>query len=326
MRAIVHREYGPPDVLELADVERPAVGDDEVLVRVHAAALNPADWHIMRGEPRIARLSFGLRRPNDTVPGCDLAGRVEAVGGNVSGLQPGDEVFGSPFMQGQGALAEWASLPSDVLAPKPANLPLEQAAAVPLAAQTALQALRDHGRLESEQRVLIIGASGGVGTFAVQIARALGAEVAGVCSTGNVELVRSLGANEVIDYTQEDFAQTGQRYDLVLQLAGTRSPSDCRRALTAKGTGVLISGDSKGRWIGPIARTVNAMLLSRFVSQRLMSFTVKPNARDLVHLTELIEAGAVTPVIERIYPLAEAPEAIRHLEEGHVRGKLVVTI
>jgi NADPH:quinone reductase-like Zn-dependent oxidoreductase len=327
MKAIVQHRYGSPqDVLRLEDIGTPQVKDDEVLVRVRAAAINPADWHLVRGEPYIARLQWGLRTPRNPVPGCDLAGQVEAVGGNVTGLQPGDEVFGSPFMRGFGALAESASIPEDVLAAKPANVSFGDAAAVPVAALTALEGLRDHGQVEPEHKVLIVGASGGVGTFAVQIAKHLGAEVTGVCSTRNVDMVRSLGADHVIDYTQEDFTQGGTRYDFIFQLAGTRSASDCRRALTPKGTLVLSSGESSGRLIGPIGRVVNARALAPFVSQRLLSFTVSPNGEDLQSLKALIEGGEVSPVVDRRYSLAEAPEAIRYLEEGHARGKVVIDV
>jgi NADPH:quinone reductase-like Zn-dependent oxidoreductase len=327
MKAIVHREYGAPDVLRLEEIDPPVVEDDAVLVRVHASCGNAADWHLIRGEPYIARLSFGLRKPRYVVPGCDAAGRVEAVGGNATTVRPGDEVFGSVFEHGLGAFAELCVFPSeDLLAPKPANLTFEQAAAVPLAGLTALQALRDHGRIEAGHRVLIIGASGGVGTFAVQIAKSFRAEVTGVCSTGNVDLVRSIGADHVIDYTRDDYIQPGALYDLVVQLGGTRSPAECRRALTPNGTLVTISGDSKGRWIGPIGRIVKASALSPFVSQGIVSFTVKPNAPDLHTLRELIESGNVTPVIDRNYPLSDVPEAVRHLEAGNARGKVVITI
>ena len=327
MKAIVNHEYGSPDdVLELTEIDKPVVKDDEVLVRVHAASVNPADWHLMRGKPYIARLQLGLRKPKDTVLGCDVAGQVEAVGKNVTIFQPGDEVFGSPFAHGCGALAEYVRISDDLLTLKPANLSFDHAAAVPLAALTALQALRDHGRIEPGHKVLIIGASGGVGTFAVQIAKSFGAEVTGVCRTRNVDMVRSIGADHVIDYTQEDFTESGQRYDLIFQLAGTRSPSDCRRALTSKGTLVLVSGESEGRWIGPVGRIIRALLLSPFVSQKLVNFTVKPNKEDLQFLKELIEAGKVTPVIDRTYSLTEVPEAIRYLEEGHTQGKVVIAV
>ena len=327
MKAIAHDRYGPPqDVLALRDVDRPAVEDGQVLVRVRAASVNPADWHLIRGEPSIARLQWGLRAPKFAVPGCDLAGQVEAVGHSVTSLQPGDEVFGSLFMRGFGALAELASVPEDVLAPKPANLSFDDAAAVPIAALTALQGLRDRGRVEAGHKVLIIGASGGVGTFAVQIAKSLGAEVTGVCSTRNVDMVRSLGADHVVDYTREDFTQGGQRYDLIFQLAGTGSPSECRRALIPKGTLLLSSGESNGRVIGPLGRVAKALAMSPFVGQRMVSFTVKPNRADLEAVKRLIEAGEVSPVIDRSYPLAEAPDAIAYLEEGHARGKVVITL
>jgi NADPH:quinone reductase-like Zn-dependent oxidoreductase len=326
VKAIVQREYGSPDVLELTEVDKPAVAAGEVLVRVHATSVNPADWHMIRGEPVIARLSFGLRGPHDPVPGCDLAGDVETVGEGVTGLRPGDQVFGSAFMHGHGAFAEWASISDELLAPKPADLTYEQAAAVPLAGMTALQALRDHGRIEPGQKVLIVGASGGVGTFAVQIAKSFGAEVTGVCSTPNLDLVRSIGADHVIDYTREDFTQGGRRYDLILQLAGTLSPSGFRPVLTRTGTLIVSSGDSDGRWIGPLSRPVKALLLSPFVSQRLVNFTVKPNHDDLRSVSELIEAREVAPVIDRTYSLDELPEAVRYLEQGHARGKVVVAV
>jgi NADPH:quinone reductase-like Zn-dependent oxidoreductase len=327
MRAIVQDRYGSPqDVLRLEDIATPQVKDDEVLVRVRAAAVNPADWHLVRGEPYIARLQWGLRTPKNPVPGCDLAGQVEAVGTGVTRLHPGDEVYGSSFMRGFGALAEWAAVPHELLATKPSNLSFGDAAGVPVAGMTALQGLRDHGRVEPGHKVLIVGASGGVGTFAVQLAKHLGAEVTGVCRTRNVDMVRSLGADHVVDYTKDDPAQGGQRYDFIFQLAGTRSASELRRALTPNGTLVLSSGESSGRIIGPIGRVVKASALAPFVSQRLLSFTVTPNAEDLKSLTELIEAGAVSPVIDRRYPLAEAPEAIRYQEEGHARGKVLVDV
>jgi NADPH:quinone reductase-like Zn-dependent oxidoreductase len=326
MKAIIYHQYGSPDVLELAEVEKPTPKDDEVLLKIHAASVNPADWHLLRGQPYIARLQLGLRKPKHRVLGCDVAGQVEAVGKNVTMLRPGDEVFGSPFMHGFGAFAERVCVSEELLASKPATLSFDHAAAVPLAASTALQALRDHGRIEPGHKVLIIGASGGVGTFAVQIAKSFDAEVTGVCSTRNVEMVRALGADHVIDYTQEDFTEGGQRYDLMLQAAGTRSPSDCRRALTSRGTLVQISGESDGRWIGAVDRIIKALVLSPFVSQKMASFTVKPNKEDLEFLKQLIEAGKLTPVIDRTYPLSEVPEAIRYLEEGHARGKVVVTL
>ena len=326
MKAIVRDTYGSPDVLELTDIDKPEPADDEVLLRVHAASVNPADWHILRGAPYIARIEFGLRKPKDRVLGCDVAGHIEAVGKKVTMLQPGEEVFGSPFMHGLGAFAEWVCISEDLLAPKPAALSFEQVAAVPLAALTALQGLRDQGRIAPGHKVLIIGASGGVGTFAVQIAKSFDAEVSGVCSTRNVEMVRALGADHVIDYTKEDFTQSGQKYHLVFQLAGTLSPSECRSALTSNGNLVLSSGESEGRWIGPVDRVIKGLVLSPFVSQKMASFTVKPNREDLQLLKQFIEDGTLTPEIDRTYPLAQVPEAIRYLEEGHARGKVVITL
>jgi NADPH:quinone reductase-like Zn-dependent oxidoreductase len=326
VKAIVRDTYGSADVLELTDIDKPEPGDDEVLLRVHAASVNPADWHILRGVPYIARMQFGLGKPKDRVLGCDVAGHIEAVGNNVTMLQPGEEVFGSPFMHGLGAFAEWVCISEDLLAPKPANLSFEQVAAVPLAALTALQALRGQGRIEPGYKVLIIGASGGVGTFAVQIAKSFDAEVSGVCSTRNLEMVRALGAEHVIDYTQEDFTHSGQKYDLIFQLAGTLSPSECRSALTSNGTLLISSGESEGSWIGPLDRVIKALVLSPFVSQKMASFTVKPNREDLQLLKQFIEDGTITPVIDRTYPLAEVPEAIGYLEEGHAQGKVVISV
>jgi len=322
MKAIIYHQYGSPDVLQLQDMDKPVVRDDAVLVRIRAAAANPYDWHFMRGEPYFMRLFIGLRTPKANGLGVDFAGQVEAVGKDVTQFHPGDEVFGVC----NGAFAEYLCTPENELALKPTNLTFEQAAAVPLAAVTALQGLRDTGQLQPEQKVLIIGASGGVGTFAVQIAKVFGAHLTGVCSTRNLELVRSLGADHVIDYTQEDFTQSGQKYDLIFQLAGTRSPSHCRRALTSKGRLVLSSGDSDGRWIGPIDRLIKAAALSPFVSQTLSSLNTKRSKKDLPYLTELIEAGKVTPVIDRTHSLGEVPEALRYLEQGHARGKVVITV
>jgi len=319
MKAIVRHRYGPPEVLELRDIDPPVVGDGDVLVRVRASSVNPADWHIMRGSPLFLRLAgYGLRTPKHPVLGSDVAGVVEAVGKDVTGLRTGDEVFG----WGRGTYAELAPASPDRLAAKPANLTFEQAAAVPLAAITALQGLRDIGKLQPGQTVLVIGASGGVGTFAVQIAKALGAEVTGVCSTRNVEMVRSIGADRVIDYTREDFTRDGRRYDLIFQLAGTASPSRLRRALTPKGTLVLSSGDGR---LNGIDRIVKAVVTSPFVSQKLVTWVANEDGADLTTLKELIESGKVTPVIDRTYPLSETPEAIRHVEAGHTQGKVVVT-
>ncbi|MEM7357115.1 MAG: NAD(P)-dependent alcohol dehydrogenase [Acidobacteriota bacterium] len=322
MQAITYSHYGAPDILQLEEVARPVLGEDAVLVKVRAAAANPYDWHFMRGEPYFMRLFIGLRRPKAKHLGVDFAGEVEAVGENVTSLRPGDEVFGVA----NGAFAEVVRAAETELARKPSNLTFEQAAAVPLAALTALQGLRDAGRLQPKEKVLIIGASGGVGTFAVQIAKALGAHVTGVCSTRNLELVRSLGADEVIDYTQEDCIGSDQKYDLIFQLAGTRSPAACRRALTPNGRLILSSGDSSGRWIGPLGRLLQAAVLSPFVSQKLAALDTKRNRGDLRDLRQLIEAGQVTPVIDRIHTLAEVPEALRYLEQGHARGKVVIKV
>jgi NADPH:quinone reductase-like Zn-dependent oxidoreductase len=322
MKAIVQDKYGSPDVLELKDIDRPVVGDDDVLVRVHAAAVNPADWHVMRGLPYIMHMVFGLLKPRIKVQGRDVSGRVEAVGKDVRQFRPGDEVYAEVD---KGSFAEYTCVSEDVMELKPANLTFEQAAAIPLAANTALQGLRDRGQIQPGQRVLINGASGGVGTFAVQIAKSFGADVTGVCSTRNVDMVRSIGADHVIDYTQEDFTQGGQRYDLIFDLVGNRSLSDCRGALTPKGTLILSSGHG-GRWLGPIGRIIKALLLSPLVSQRLRPLAATQSKERLVVLKELIESGKVTPVIDRTYPLSEVPEAIRYLEEGHAQGKVVITV
>jgi NADPH:quinone reductase-like Zn-dependent oxidoreductase len=323
MRAIVQDEYGSPEVLRLQEIDKPVVKDGEVLVRVRAASVNPADWHYMRGVPYVMRPQAGLGKPKNSVLGRDIAGQVEAVGKAVTRLRTGDEVFGEVEM---GGFAEYACVSEALLGLKPANLTFEQAAAVPLAALTALQGLRDAGKIQPGQKVLIIGASGGVGTFAVQLAKLFGADVTGVCSTRNVEMVRSLGADHVIDHTQEDFTDNGQTYDLIFQLAVTRSPSECKRALTSNGTLVLSSGESSGRWLGPVDRIIKAAVLSPFVSQTLGSFLAKPNQEDLQFVKGLIEAGNVKPVIDRTYPLSETPDAIRYLEEGHARGKVVITV
>src|ERR687897_74368 len=321
MKAIVQDKYGSPEVLELRDIDKPAIGDDEVLVRIRAAGVNPADWAIMSGLPYIARPVYGLRKPKNAVRGTDVAGTIEAVGTGVTRLQPGDEVFGWCSGLG-GAFAEYASVSEDALALKPANLSFEQAAAVPMAGLVALQALRDHGGVRAGQKVLINGASGGIGTFAVQIAKALGAEVTGVCSTRNVEMVRSIGADQVIDYTREDFTQTGQRYDFILDNVANHSLSDLRRALTPTGTLVPNGGGFDNHWFASGGCGISAHVLKRFVSHRLPPFLVSPTLEDLVVLTELIEAGKVTPVIDRTYPLSEASQAIGHVEEGHTQGKV----
>lgn len=328
MKAIVCSRYGPPDeVLRLAEVDKPTIGDRDVLVRVRATSVNPVDWHMARGDPYIARLAIGLRKPKHRILGCDVAGEAAATGKDINGFQVGDEVFGSPFNGGFGAFAEYVGASQDALAPKPsANLSFEQVASVPLAALTALQGLRDQGHVEPGNRVLIIGASGGVGTFAVQIAKSFDAEVTGVCSTNNIDLVRSLGADHVIDYARQDFARSGQRYDLILQLAGIRPLADYRRALTPSGTLLLVGGDSNGHWIGPIGRIIRAVSLSPFVSQKLANVAVKPASSDLQRLRQLIEAGSVTPALDRTYPLSDVPEAIHYLEQGHTPGKVAITV
>ncbi|MGH7567138.1 MAG: NAD(P)-dependent alcohol dehydrogenase [Gemmatimonadota bacterium] len=313
MKAILYTEYGSPDVLRLAEVPTPTPKDDEVLIRVHAASANPLDWRVMRGSPYPIRVMVGLPRPRDPRLGVDVAGRVEAVGGNVTEFQPGDEVFGSC----SGAFAEYACAPEKSVASKPAGVTFEQAASAVVGGVTALQGLRDRGRLQRGQSVLINGAAGGVGTFAVQIAKWLGAEVTGVCSTRNVEMVRGLGADRVVDYTREDFVRSGP-YDLILDMIGSRSLSDCRRALTRKGTLAVVGGRLRNMLVAPV--------VSPFVSQRLIPVMAKVSKEDLLTLRELLEAGSVTPVIDRTYPLAEVPEAIRYLEKGHARGKVVIAM
>jgi NADPH:quinone reductase-like Zn-dependent oxidoreductase len=325
MMAIVQDTYGSPDVLELRDIDRPEIGDDQVLVRVHAAGVNPADWAIVGGLPYVARPVYGLRKPKNAVRGTDVAGTVEAVGAGVTRLRPGEEVFGWCGGLG-GAFAEYAAASEEALALKPANLTFEQAAAVPMAGLVALQALRDHGGVRAGQRVLINGASGGIGTFAVQIAKALGAEVTGVCSTRNVDMVRSIGADHVIDYTQEDFTQKDLRYDFILDNVANHSLSDLRRALAPTGTLVPNGGGFDNRWFANGGRVIGASVLNRFVSHRLRPFLVSPNLDDLVVLKELIEAGKVEPVIDRTYPLSETPEAVGRVGGGHARGKVAVTV
>ena len=324
MKAIRYYRYGSPDVLELRDVDLPAVNDDEVLVRVRAASVNPLDFHFMRGTPYVVRAQAGLSRPKVHGLGADMAGQVEAVGRNVTGFQPGDEVFGARL---GGMFAEYASVRQDAaILPKPANLTFEQAAAVPVAALTALQALRDKGRIQPGHKVLVNGAAGGVVAFAVQLAKAFGAEVTGVCGTGNVELVRSIGADEVVDYTREDFTRTGRRYDLLIDVAGSKSLADSRRVLNPKGVLVGVGGPLKGRWIRPLMRPVAMLVLSPVVSQRMVPLLASQSRDDLAVLSELLDAGKVTPVIDRTYPLPDVPEAIRYLEEGHARGKVVITV
>jgi NADPH:quinone reductase-like Zn-dependent oxidoreductase len=323
LKAIVRDTYGSPEVLELRDIDKPKITDEEVLVHVHAAGVGRDVWHIMTGLPYPIRLAgYGLRAPNNPVIGSDMAGVVEAVGKNVTRFQPGDEVFGI----GKGSYAEYVGAREDKLAPKPTNLTFEQAAVVAIMGSTALQALRDHGKVRPGQEVLLIGASGGVGTYAVQIAKAFGANVTGVCSTTKVEMVRSIGADHVIDYTREDFAEGDQRYDLILDIGGNSTLSRLRRALASRGTLVIVGGEGGGRWLGGTDRQLRAMMLSPFVGQKLGTFVNKENHEDMLVLKELIEAGKVTPIIDRTYPLAEVPEAIRYLEEGHARGKVVISV
>lgn len=327
MKAIVQDRYGSPDVLELKEVDQPVAADNEVLVRVQAAAVNAYDWHMMRGDPYLARLMMGLGGPKTKIRGRDFAGRVEAVGKDVTRFSPGDEVYGD-VGDANGAFAEFVCVPNDMVEPKPANLTFEQAAAIPLAGNTALKGLRDVGRVQPGQRVLINGASGGVGTFAVQIAKSLGAEVTGVCSTKNVDLVGSLGADHVIDYTQEDFTRNGVRYHVVFDLVGNRSLSDLRRALTPEGTLVLSGGgvSGGGALVGPIGLMAKGQALSPFVRQRLLGLSVLPNKDNLAALSELAASGKVAPVIDRTYPLSEVPDAIRYLEVEHARAKVVITV
>jgi len=316
MKAIVQHDYGSSDVYELKEIDNPVVGDDEVLVRVHAVGLNAGDYFAMRGEPYMIRMTVGWPKPKNFVPGWDVAGTVETVGQNVTRFQPGDEVFGAI----SGGCAEYACAGEDKFAPKPANLTFEQAAAVPTAAITALRGLRDERKVQPGQKVLINGASGGVGTFAVQIAKALGAEVTGVCSTRNVDMVRSIGADHVIDYTQEDFAQSGQRYDLIFDNVGNHSFSDYRRALTPQG---IFQPNSGHAGLGYVLK---AFVLSIFVGQQGRPFVAIPNNEDLVAVKELAESGKITPVIDKTYPLNETPAAFRYLDEEHARGKVVITV
>ena len=323
MKAIVQDTYGSADVLEVRDIAAPEIAAAEVLLRVHAAGVDRGVWHLMTGLPYPVRLAgYGLRAPKTQVPGTSIAGVVAAVGREVTRFQPGDEVFGI----GQGAFAEYARAPENKLALKPANLTFEQAAAVPVSGLTALQGLRDQGRVQPGQTVLVTGASGGVGTFAVQLAAAFGAQVTGVCSTTKVDLVRSLGAAHVIDYTHEEFADGKHRYDVILDIGGNPSLSRLRRALAPKGTLVIAGGETGGRWLGGTDRQLRALLLSRFVGQKLTTFICRENHEDLLVLTELIEAGRITPVIDRSYPLSETAEAIRYLEQGRARGKVVITV
>jgi NADPH:quinone reductase-like Zn-dependent oxidoreductase len=322
MKAVVFHRYGPPEQLELKDVEKPEVDDDGVLVRVRAASINALDWRVMRGEPYVGRLmGMGLRKPIRSIPGVDSAGTVEAVGKNVTEFKPGDEVIGHRI----NACAEYVLGKERHFVKKPARLTFEQAAAVPVAGMTALEALRDGGQIKSGQKVLINGAAGGVGTFAVQLAKAFGAEVTAVCGKRNVEMVRSIGADHVIDYTKEDFARSGQRFDLILMINGDRSIGACRRVLAPDGTLVIVGG-SGSRLLGPMSLWLQALVLRRFVRHKLVPFLSKGSKDGLVVLMELIEAGKLKPVIDRTFPLSETAAAIRYLEGHHARGKVVITV
>jgi NADPH:quinone reductase-like Zn-dependent oxidoreductase len=329
MKAAIYTRYGPPDVVQIKDVEKPVPKDDEVLIKIRAASVNPYDWHFMRGKPYPLRIAAGLRKPKVTRLGVDAAGQVEAVGKNVKQFKPGEEVFGPC----RGAFAEYACASETKLALKPANVTFEQAASTPIAGLTALQGLRrgglsDKGQLQPRQKVLINGAAGGVGTFAVQIARSFAAEVTGVCSTRNVAMVRSIGADYVIDYTQEDFTKREQRYDLILDCIANHSLSAFRRVLSPRGHYIMVgAADAGGRWIiGLLARLVKALVLSWFVGQKLVMVGAKISKEDLTALGDLMKTGRVTPVIDRRYSLGELPEALRYLEAGHARGKVVITL
>ena len=325
MKAIVYHDFGSPDVLRLDEIEKPVPNDNQLLIKVRGASVNPLDWHYMEGTPYLGRLvEFGLLKPKVTRLGVDYAGTVEAVGKNITQFKPGDEVYGNRF----GAFAEYVVASEKALALKPANLTFEQAASVPVAAVTALQALRDKGKIEPGQKVLINGASGGVGTFAVQIAKSFGAEVTAVCSGRNAEMVRSIGADHVIDYTKEDFTNSGQRYDLIIDNVGNRSLSECRRALNPKGKIILIGGGgvNDSRWTGPLIGVIKMLVLKPFVTQEMSMMLADMNNKDLTILADLIQAGKVKPVIDRTYTLSQLPEALGYLEEGHARGKVVITV
>jgi NADPH:quinone reductase-like Zn-dependent oxidoreductase len=326
MKAVVYTNYGSPDVLEIRDVKRPVPNDDQILIKVRAAAVNPLDWHFMEGTPYIMRaMGVGLRKPKDPRLGVDVAGQVEAVGKNVTQFKPGDEVFGGKT----GAFAEYVCARADrAIVLKPANITFEQAASVPIAAITALQALRDKGKVHAGQKVLINGASGGVGTFAVQIAKSFGADVTGVCSTRNLDLVRSLGADHVIDYTKEDFTKGDERYDVILDNVGTQPLSGFRHALQPKGICVMIGGGgpNDGGLIGPMGRPIVALLMSPFISQKMGMMMAELNKEDLTILGDLMQSGKVKPVIDRTYPLSQIAEAMRYLEAGHARGKVIITV
>jgi NADPH:quinone reductase-like Zn-dependent oxidoreductase len=322
MKAIVYYTYGPPDVLKCEEIEKPTPGDNEVLIKVRAASVNPADWHFIRGSPYLVRIVAGLRKPKNKRLGFDVAGQVEAVGRNVTQFKPGDQVFGSC----RGAFAEYACASESAVVMKPTNVTFEQAASVPIAAYTALQGVRDKGHIRPGHKVLINGAAGGVGTFAVQVAKSFGADVTGVCSTRNVDMVRSIGAGRVIDYTQEDFTKSGQRYDIILDCVGNHSLSAFKGVLTPKGIYVGVGGASDPWMIASLARAITALALSWFTSEKMVMILAKLNKEDLTTMHELMATGKVKPVIDRRYSLSEVPEAIRYLEEGHARGKVVITV
>jgi len=321
MKAIIYEKYGPPDVLQLTEVEKPTPKDDEVLVKVQAASLNAGDWHALRGTPFLQRLESGFPKPKYKILGADVAGQVEAVGANANRFQPGDEVYGDLYWCGFGAFTEYVCVPEDSLALKPANITFEAAAAVPQAAFTALHALRDQGQIQLGQKVLVNGASGGVGTFAVQIAKAFGAEVTGVCSTRNLEMVRSIGADQVIDYTQVDFTQNKRQYDLIVDIAANHSLSDLKRVLTPLGICVIVGFSTLGHMLKV---TLLGPLISKTGGKKLGMLIPEENKQDLADMKELLETGKVVPVIDRCYSFNEIPEAMRYLEEGHARGKLVI--
>jgi NADPH:quinone reductase-like Zn-dependent oxidoreductase len=326
MKAVVYTEYGSPDVLEIREIKKPTPNDDQVLVKVRAVAINPLDWHFMEGKPYIVRaMTGGMRKPKSPQLGVDLAGEVEAVGKNVTQFKPGDEVFGT----GHGAaFAEYVCANKTKLVLKPANVTFAEGAAVPIAALTALQGLRDYGKIQPGQKVLINGASGGVGTYAVQIAKTLGAEVTGVCSTRNVELVKSLGADHVIDYTREDFTKGNERFDVILDNVGTQPLSGFKRILKPNGILVMIGGGgpNDGKWIGPMARPIKAKLMSPFVSQKMRMMLAEIRQEDLATMADLMQSGKVKSVIDRTYPLGQVREAMRYLEQGHARGKVILTV
>jgi NADPH:quinone reductase-like Zn-dependent oxidoreductase len=323
MKAIVYRCYGTPEVLKLEDIAKPAPADDRVLVKVHAASVNPLDWHYMQGKPYVMRVGVGVGKPDSILMGADFAGTVESIGKNVTRFKPGDEVFGDR----DGAFGEYVSVRENgAIASKPSNMTMEQAAAVPVAGLTALQALRDKGKVQAGQKVLINGASGGVGTFAVQIAKTYGADVTGVCSTRNVEMVKSIGADHVIDYTKEDFTQGSVRYDLIIDNVGNHTLSELRHVLTPKGVLVSVGGPSDNPWLGPLATSIDAYIVAPFVSQKLMFMLAQANKEDLNVLRDLMQAGKLTPVIDRRYSLAETAQAISYLEQGHAKGKVIITV